>query len=60
MKSPGILRFKFKRQNNTRSNLSQKNGSDELFIIFRDLTSRMETYGAGRFLYAKKAGKRQS
>lgn len=28
-------------------------GSDELFIIFRDRTSGRETYGAGRYLYAK-------
>jgi len=28
-------------------------GSDELFIIFRDQTSGRETYGAGRYLYAK-------
>ncbi len=27
---------------------------DELFIIFADETSGVETYGAGRFLYAKK------
>jgi hypothetical protein len=27
-------------------------GSDELFIIFRDATSRDETYQAGRYLYA--------
>jgi len=25
---------------------------DHLFIIFRDLTSKTSTYGAGRFLYA--------
>lgn len=29
-------------------------GSDELFIIFRDQTSRDATYPAGRYLYAKK------
>jgi len=27
-------------------------GEGKLFIIFRDLTSRTTTYGAGRFLYA--------
>ncbi len=31
-------------------------GSDELFIIFRDATSRDATYEAGRYLYAKKPG----
>jgi uncharacterized protein (DUF1684 family) len=27
-------------------------GEERLFVLFRDLTSRDETYGAGRFLYA--------
>lgn len=31
-------------------------GSDELFIIFGDKTNGSETYGGGRFLYAKKPG----
>lgn len=31
-------------------------GSDELFIIFRDATSKDATYPAGRYLYAKKPG----
>jgi len=31
-------------------------GSDELFIIFKDLTSRDDTYPAGRYLYAAKPG----
>jgi uncharacterized protein (DUF1684 family) len=31
-------------------------GSDELFIIFRDATSKDATYGAGRYLYAQPAG----
>lgn len=31
-------------------------GSDELFIIFKDETSRDETYQAGRYLYAAKPG----
>lgn len=31
-------------------------GSDELFIIFKDETSRDATYPAGRYLYAKKPG----
>jgi uncharacterized protein (DUF1684 family) len=31
-------------------------GSDELFIIFRDATSRDATYPAGRYLYAAKPG----
>jgi len=31
-------------------------GSDELFIIFKDETSKDETYQAGRYLYAAKPG----
>jgi uncharacterized protein len=31
-------------------------GSDELFIIFKDETSKDATYPAGRYLYAKKPG----
>jgi len=31
-------------------------GSDELFIIFRDATSKDATYPSGRYLYAKKPG----
>ncbi len=33
----------------------QQEGPDELFIVFRDATSGKETYGAGRFLNAKKS-----
>lgn len=54
MKSPGILKFKFKGKKYALEPVLEE-GSDELFIIFRDLTSKTETYGAGRFLYAKKA-----
>lgn len=32
----------------------QEEGPDDLFIVFRDATSGRETYGAGRFLNAKK------
>lgn len=32
-------------------------GTDELFIIFGDRTNGFETYGAGRFLYAKRPDK---
>jgi uncharacterized protein (DUF1684 family) len=32
-------------------------GTDELFIIFGDLTNGYETYGAGRFVYAKQPDK---
>ncbi len=54
MKSPGVLRFKFKGKQYALEPVLEE-GSDGLFIIFRDATSRKETYGAGRFLYAKRA-----
>ncbi|MGH9400364.1 MAG: DUF1684 domain-containing protein [Thermoanaerobaculia bacterium] len=34
-----------------------ESGTDELFIIFGDRTNGFETYGAGRFLYAKRPEK---
>ncbi len=52
MKSPGVLSFKIKGKKYT---LQPVEEDDHLFIIFRDLTSKSETYGAGRFLYAEKA-----
>lgn len=51
MKSPGILHF---RLNGKAYSLQPVEEGDHLFIIFRDLTSKTETYGAGRFLYAAK------
>ena len=53
MQSPGVLRFKLKGKTYALEPVTE-DGSDELFIIFRDLTSKTETYGAGRFLYAAK------
>jgi uncharacterized protein (DUF1684 family) len=49
MKSPGILHFKLAGK---QYSLQPVEDEDKLFIIFRDLTSKTETYGAGRFLYA--------
>jgi uncharacterized protein (DUF1684 family) len=54
MKSPGVLRFKLGGKKYALEPVLEE-GSDELFIIFRDATSKAETYGAGRFLYAQKA-----
>lgn len=51
MKSPGILKFKIKGKEYTLQPVEEE---DHLFIIFRDLSSKTETYGAGRFLYAEK------
>lgn len=54
MKSPGVLRLKLNGKKYALEPVTEE-GSDELFIIFRDATSKTETYGAGRFLYAKRA-----
>lgn len=50
--SPGILRFRLRGKSYSLMPVIE---GDHLFIIFRDLTSRTETYGAGRFLYAAAA-----
>lgn len=53
MKSPGVLRFKLNGKEYALEPVLEE-GSDKFFIIFRDLSSKSETYGAGRFLYADK------
>ncbi len=53
MKSPGILKFKLKGKEYALEPVTEE-GDDKFFIIFRDATSKTETYGAGRFLYAEK------
>lgn len=50
-RSPGTLVFKY--QNETYQ-LDALEEGDQLFIIFADATSGTETYGAGRYMYAKK------
>lgn len=50
-RSPGTLVFEY--QNET-YRLDALEEGDKLFIIFADATSGIETYGAGRYLYAKK------
>src|SRR5579872_1388360 len=47
--SPGYASFTL---NGAEYRLDPVTEGDELFFIFRDLTSGKETYGAGRFLYA--------
>lgn len=53
--SPGALVFTLEGQE-MRLDPILEEGSDELFIIFRDGTSRDATYPAGRYLYAPKPG----
>jgi uncharacterized protein (DUF1684 family) len=52
MKSEGILKFRLFGKDYSLQPV-EENG--RYFIIFRDLTSRTETYGVGRFLYAEKS-----
>ncbi|MCB1023153.1 MAG: DUF1684 domain-containing protein [Acidobacteria bacterium] len=51
MKSPGMLRFKIDGKEYRLQ--PALNGDGRLFIIFRDLSSKKTTYGAGRFIYTK-------
>lgn len=50
-RSPGTLVFKLEGKTYRLDALAE---GDELFIIFADATSGTETYGAGRYMYAKK------
>ena len=52
MAAPGLLRFKLGGREVTLEPLLDDPDHPELFIIFRDLTSRTGTYPSGRFLYA--------
>jgi uncharacterized protein (DUF1684 family) len=47
---PGRVRFTLAGRSYTLEPTQEEPGAD-LFFVFRDLTSRKETYGAGRFLY---------
>jgi len=53
--SPGALVFTLEGKE-YRIDPVLEEGSDELFIIFKDQTSRDATYQAGRYLYAAKPG----
>jgi uncharacterized protein (DUF1684 family) len=50
--SPGALVFEIEGKEHRLDPIIEE-GSDELFVIFADATSGGETYGAGRYLYAK-------
>jgi len=53
--SPGALVFTLDGKEH-RIDPVLEDGTDELFIIFKDATSKDETYQAGRYLYAVKPG----
>ena len=48
--SPGKVEFKLKGK---AYSLEASQEGDELFIVFGDQTNKVETYGAGRFIYVK-------
>jgi uncharacterized protein (DUF1684 family) len=52
MKSPGILKFTLKGKEYSLQPVTEED--ETLFIIFRDESSRSDTYKSGRFLYADK------
>lgn len=52
MKSEGILKFKLLGKSYS---LQPGEENGKYFIIFRDLTSKTQTYSVGRFLYAEKS-----
>jgi uncharacterized protein (DUF1684 family) len=52
MHSPGYATFHIDGKQYRLRPVLEAAGAKELFFIFRDRTSRGETYGAGRFLYA--------
>ena len=54
--SPGAVVFTVAGRQH-RLDAIEEEGSDELFLIFGDRTNGVETYGAGRFLYAARPGK---
>ena len=52
MNSPGVLVFEVGGQE-YRLDTVLEDGETDYFVMFRDLTSGKQTYGAGRFLYVK-------
>jgi hypothetical protein len=53
--SPGAVVFKVGGKT-FRIDAVDEEGTDEMFLIFGDRTNGVETYGAGRFLYAARPG----
>ena len=56
MESPGILKFKMKENDFKLLSFTTGKDDSELFIIFTDKTTGIDTYSSGRYLYAKKIG----
>jgi uncharacterized protein (DUF1684 family) len=51
MESPGYVEFKIKGESYLLEPVYETSRHEDLFFIFKDLTSRTETYEAGRFLH---------
>jgi uncharacterized protein (DUF1684 family) len=51
MQSPGYVEFRIKDQTYTLEPVYETPKHEDLFFIFKDLTSKTETYEAGRFLH---------
>jgi uncharacterized protein (DUF1684 family) len=51
MESPGYVEFTIKGQSYRLEPVYETSRRDDLFFIFKDLTSKKETYEAGRFLH---------
>jgi uncharacterized protein (DUF1684 family) len=51
MESPGYVEFSIKGKTYRLEPVYETSRHDDLFFIFKDLTSRTETYEAGRFLH---------
>jgi uncharacterized protein (DUF1684 family) len=51
-KSPGLLKFRIKGKDYSLQPVEENEKT--LFIVFRDLSSKGESYGAGRFLYTER------
>jgi uncharacterized protein len=51
MESPGFVEFKIKGQTYRLEPVYETSRRDDLFFVFKDLTSRTETYEAGRYLH---------
>ena len=51
MESPGYVEFKIKGQSYRLEPVYETSRREDLFFIFKDLTSKTETYEAGRFLH---------
>lgn len=54
MTSPGVVEWSWQGQTLRLLALVEEDEPDQLFFIFRDRTNGRDTYGAGRFLYARK------